>query len=142
MSQRDNMSVARPFQSASRAERSRGGSHSQREFGDELRSEQRRGRARDVVNAGTGIVAAVVGGPVGAMVRAVQSRVGGRSEDGAAGTGLDSMWQMQDDSREFTREYLSLQQQMQTDNQQFQAISNLMKARHDTARAAISNMRV
>lgn len=141
MSQRDHMSVGRPFQSARADDGLRGGSRPQREFGDEVRSERRRERTRDVVNAGTGIVAAVVGGPVGAMVRAVQSRIGG-AEEGASGAGLDSMWQMQDDSREFTREYLSLQQQMQTDNQQFQAISNLMKARHDTARAAISNMRV
>jgi hypothetical protein len=79
-----------------------------------------------------------VGGPFGAVVRAIQ----GRGSEPAAGSEMQSMWDMQAESREFNQEYLALQQQMQADNQQFQALSNLMKAKHDTARAAISNMRV
>lgn len=139
MSSRDSISATRPFQSAARVDGSPRGSRRGQGFSDQMRTERRRERAREAVSAGTGVLASVAGGPVGALFRAVQSRLGG---DESQGGGFDDMWSMQQESREFSREYLALQQQMQADNQQFQALSNLMKARHDTARAAISNMRV
>lgn len=55
---------------------------------------------------------------------------------------IDQMWQMQDDNQLMNLQYLQLQQKMQADHRQFSAMSNLMKARHDTAKAAISNMHV
>jgi hypothetical protein len=36
---------------------------------------------------------------------------------------------------------LVLQQQIQQENQQFSTLSNVMRARHDTAKAAVSNIR-
>lgn len=41
----------------------------------------------------------------------------------------------------FSLQYLSLQQRMQGEDRQFSALSNVMKAKHDTARAAINNVR-
>ena len=36
---------------------------------------------------------------------------------------------------------LALQQQIQQENQQFTTVSNVMRAKHDTAKAAVSNIR-
>ena len=41
----------------------------------------------------------------------------------------------------FNLQYLQLQQDMQKQNQQFTIVSNIMKVKHDTAQAAIRNMR-
>jgi hypothetical protein len=38
-------------------------------------------------------------------------------------------------------ELLVLQQQVQRENQQFSTLSNVMRAKHDTAKAAVSNIR-
>lgn len=55
---------------------------------------------------------------------------------------LDNMWQMQQDNQIFNLQYMHLQQAMQADNRHFSTMSNLLKARHDTAKTAINNMRV
>jgi hypothetical protein len=41
----------------------------------------------------------------------------------------------------FNLQYLQLQQDMHTQNRQFTMVSNIMKVKHDTAQAAIRNMR-
>ena len=41
----------------------------------------------------------------------------------------------------FNLQYLQLQQQMQNENRQYTAISNIMKTKHDTAKNSISNVR-
>lgn len=41
----------------------------------------------------------------------------------------------------FNLQYLQLQQNMQQQNRQFTLVSNIMKVKHDTAQAAIRNMR-
>ena len=41
----------------------------------------------------------------------------------------------------FNLQYLQLQQNMQGQNRQFTAVSNIMKVKHDTAKAAINNIR-
>jgi hypothetical protein len=61
---------------------------------------------------------------------------------GAKGEKLDEMWAMQEDNQMFNLQYMQLQQEMQSDNRHFSTMSNLLKARHDTAKAAINNMRV
>ena len=50
------------------------------------------------------------------------------------------MWAMQEQNQMFNMQYFELQQQMQSDNRNFSTMSNLMKVRHDTAKAAINNM--
>jgi hypothetical protein len=41
----------------------------------------------------------------------------------------------------FNLQYLALQSQMQRENRQYTAISNIMKTKHDTAKNSISNVR-
>lgn len=66
---------------------------------------------------------------------------------GAGGGGqpqeqLDKMWQMQRENQVFNMQYLALQTEIQSENRRFSTMSNLMKARHDTAKSAINNMHV
>ena len=53
---------------------------------------------------------------------------------------LDRMFEMQEQSQMYNMQYLELQTQLQEDNREFSTLSNLMKVRHDTAKAAINNM--
>ncbi len=41
----------------------------------------------------------------------------------------------------FNLQYLQLQDQMQNENRQYSAVSNIMKTKHDTAKNAIRNIR-
>ena len=49
--------------------------------------------------------------------------------------------EMQEMQNRFNLEYLQLQQDMQAQNRQFTLVSNIMKVKHDTAKAAINNVR-
>jgi hypothetical protein len=49
--------------------------------------------------------------------------------------------QMQQMNQSFNLQYLLLQQQMQSENRQYTALSNVLKTRHDTAKNAINNVR-
>lgn len=55
---------------------------------------------------------------------------------------LDKMWEMQRENQAFNVEYLHMQTEIQAENRRYTTVSNLMKARHDTAKAAINNMKV
>ena len=101
-----------------------------------------RPRARGLV----AITAEVAGnaGPIGGLVSAgIEAVAGGGGRDADPRTEqLDRMWEMQRESQAFNLEYLALQESMQSENRRFSTMSNLMKARHDTAKSAISNIRV
>jgi hypothetical protein len=47
---------------------------------------------------------------------------------------------LQAESQAYNAQYLQLQEAMQRENREFTAISNVMKVKHDTARAAIGNI--
>lgn len=47
---------------------------------------------------------------------------------------------MQDQSRDFNMQYLQLQDSMQRESREYQTLSNVMKVRHDSAKAAINNI--
>jgi hypothetical protein len=47
----------------------------------------------------------------------------------------------QETQMSFNLQYLQLQSQMQNENRQFTAVSNIMKTKHDTVKNSISNMR-
>jgi hypothetical protein len=53
----------------------------------------------------------------------------------------DATKKMQEMNQSFNLQYLQLQQDMQAQNRQFTLISNIMKVKHDTAKAAINNVR-
>ena len=60
----------------------------------------------------------------------------------AGGTELMSATQeMEEMNTSFSLQYLQLQQDMQAQNRQFTLVSNIMKVKHDTAKAAINNVR-
>lgn len=81
-------------------------------------------------------------GPIGGLVAAGLDAVGGGRGDDAKASELERMHAMQRESQAFNLEYMALQESAQAENRRFTALSNLMKARHDTAKAAISNIRV
>ena len=54
---------------------------------------------------------------------------------------LNATKQMQAVQMSFNLQYLQLQSQMQHENRSYTAISNIMKARHDTVKNSISNIR-
>jgi hypothetical protein len=115
-----------------------------------------------VLMTGAEVATHVVGGPVlaaavhdarvGAMSalagRAALPTGGARTPAALAGAGgapptsettnVDAMMQQGQLSN---YELLALQQQIQQENQQFTTVSNVMRAKHDTAKAAVSNIR-
>jgi hypothetical protein len=68
------------------------------------------------------------------------------SGTGATGTGgsndlLAAQQALQEQGQSFNMQYLQLQNSMQQESQQFTAVSNIMKVRSDSAKAAINNIR-
>lgn len=66
--------------------------------------------------------------------------------EGSAGLGggtseIEAMRQLQKEGQQHNVQYLMLQKDVQDENRRFNVASNLLKARHDTARAAVNNMR-
>ena len=49
--------------------------------------------------------------------------------------------EMQEMNQSFNLQYLELQQNMQNENRKFTTLSNVMKTKHDTAKATINNVR-
>jgi hypothetical protein len=127
--------------------------------------------AHEVVRSGAGLVGGMIpGGPiVSAAVsstRAVVSSVasvpgsasttvptaggaagtGGAAGSGATGSGdawdlLEAQRALSADGQKFNMAYLQLQNEMQKESREHNAISNIMKVRHDSAKAAINNIR-
>ena len=56
------------------------------------------------------------------------------------GESLSAARALQAESQAFNAQYLQLQEAMQRENREFTALSNAMKVKHDTARAAIGNI--
>ncbi|HYJ92412.1 MAG TPA: hypothetical protein VEV84_13965 [Pyrinomonadaceae bacterium] len=54
---------------------------------------------------------------------------------------LQATKQMQETQMSFNLQYLQLQSQMQNENRQYTAVSNIMKTKHDTVKNSISNIR-
>lgn len=118
--------------------------------------------ARTVVNTAGGVVASLVpGGPavsaavasVGSVVSTSASSV--RSAAALPGTGgvggttgqgeqwdlLAAQKEMQAEGAKMNLAYMELQNQMQAESRAHNAVSNIMKVRHDSAKAAINNIR-
>jgi hypothetical protein len=69
---------------------------------------------------------------------------GGAGAPSAGGPGegdiMASARALQAESQAWNAQYLQLQEAMQRENREFTALSNVMKVKHETARAAISNI--
>lgn len=54
---------------------------------------------------------------------------------------LATMHSMQRESQAFNLQLLELQEEVQQENRRFTTVSNVLRAKHDTAKAAVSNIR-
>jgi hypothetical protein len=57
------------------------------------------------------------------------------------GSDMATMQAMQRESQAFNMQLLSLQEDVQQENRRFTTLSNVLRAKHDTAKAAVSNIR-
>jgi hypothetical protein len=105
-----------------------------------------------VVSAAISGVASMAAGMSGLGASAsAMTRVGPTSagtSGGAAASGKGEGWDLHEaqkllasETQSFNKEYLALQNQMQRESREFTTLSNIMKVRHDSAKAAINNIR-
>ncbi|HEY6477003.1 MAG TPA: hypothetical protein VI456_10505, partial [Polyangia bacterium] len=59
----------------------------------------------------------------------------------APGSGMSNIQSMMQDGQSSNMQMLALQQQVQEESQRFTTVSNVMRAKYDTAKAAVSNIR-
>src|SRR4051812_39394149 len=109
--------------------------------------------AAAVQNARAGAVAAIAGGsgsptlvggtaaPLGGGAPAASAAATGVLASAGDGTDLATMQAMQRESQAFNLQLLNLQEDVQQENRRFTTLSNVLRARHDTAKAAIANVR-
>jgi hypothetical protein len=80
----------------------------------------------------------------GTEVSAVAAATGTTTAGGAAPSGdgdvLAQTRALQEEARTFNLQYLQLQESLQRENREFTALTNVMKVKHDTAKAAIQNI--
>lgn len=91
--------------------------------------------AAPFVPGGPILAAAVRGG-----VRAAASAGRPAGTEGGPGDLLEATRALQQEARSFNLQYLQLQENMQRESREFQALSNVMKVKHDSAKAAINNI--
>ena len=141
MSEVDRLEFNNPFSrhdrnNVSEAEPSSSGFSSTMERPSERRSG---GGGLNFVSAGLSLAGG--GGAISLIARGASALLGGGGVPGRQEQ-IDDLWAMQSENQMFNMEYMALQQSAQAENRHFTAVSNLLKARHDTAKAAISNIRV
>lgn len=87
-------------------------------------------------------VAAAGGSPLAGSPLSGSPLSGSPLAGGAAAGGdvLDATRALQREAQSFNLQYLQLQEHMQRESREFTAVSNVMKVRHDSARAAIQNI--
>jgi hypothetical protein len=102
--------------------------------------------AAAVHDARVGATGALAGGaPAGAG--GIGAPAGSAFAAAAAGSamggdpGIASVEALMQQGQASNLQLLALQQQVQQENQQFTTVSNVMRAKHDTAKAAVSNIR-
>lgn len=93
-------------------------------------------KAKSAVGSGLSTLAGVVpsltvGTPAGALV----------SSAGGGGSAMTDMATLQKQQQDANMDYLKLQMEVQAENRQYSTLSNVLKSRHDTAKAAITNLR-
>src|SRR5688572_28035475 len=106
-------------------------------FGSVLRT------GADVVLRGVEVGATVVAGPIaGAAIRTARTAVAaGPLSDGGEQSTIDQMRALQQQSQSFNMQYLALQEEVQQENRRCTIVTNVLKAKHATARSAIGNIR-
>jgi hypothetical protein len=74
-------------------------------------------------------------------IKSFVETIGASSGSDSGGGLLNAVRQMQETQMSFNLQYLQLQSQMQNENRQYSAVSNIMKTKHDTVKNSISNIR-
>ena len=107
---------------------------------------------------GAEVAGGAIGGPVvAAAIRQARTGVEGTGAPGTGtgGTGvggpgdpnfnpnseLGGMFALQRESQQFNMQMLALQETVQQENRRFSTLTNVVRARHDTAKAATANVR-
>jgi hypothetical protein len=97
--------------------------------------------------SGAEVATHVVAGPVmaaaihGARLEATSAVAGGGIGNSTGSPDVSGVQSLLQDGQAANMQLLSLQQQIQNESQQFSTLSNVMRARYDTAKAAVSNIR-
>lgn len=78
-------------------------------------------------------------GPTGTATSGLSSSTAGAA--GSTGTGAPGIEQVMSQDADQNMYYLQLQEQMSAESRSYSAISNVLKARHDTMKNAIGNIR-
>jgi hypothetical protein len=104
----------------------------------------------NILLSGAEVATSVVGGPVlaaavhGARTDVVGGLAGAPPDAVPVDTAdpqLGSVQALQRESQAFNLQLLALQEEVQQENRRFSTVSNILRARHDTAKAAIGNIR-
>jgi hypothetical protein len=85
--------------------------------------------------------AALVGGIVSGVASAVSALTGSGSPPQPIRSDADLLALLSQPGELSSQDYLRIQQYMQAEAQQFTAVSNILKVRSDSAKAAINNIR-
>jgi len=97
--------------------------------------------SREIAGQSSGLTyasgVAVAGSETGAATNAALTS----TNTASGGTDMAQMQAMQKESQVFNLQLLQLQENVQNENRHFTTVSNLLRASHDTAKAAISNVR-
>jgi hypothetical protein len=85
----------------------------------------------------------VLAGAVRGLAQSAAASARGAAPSAAspgAADGFETMRLLQQEGQSFNLRYLELQERLQRETREFTAVSNVMKVRHDAARAAIQNV--
>lgn len=96
--------------------------------------------AAPYVPAGSVLSAAVrsaARAPAASVAAGAEPRGGSTSSEGDV---LEATRTLQQEARTFNLQYLQLQENMQRESREFTALSNVMRVKHDSAKAAIGNI--
>ncbi len=107
---------------------------------------------KGLVAAGLAGATTMVAGPLGAMglvaAQGAASTIGGSGSAalttmpaGTNGTQMSDMERIQADGFKNSTYLIALQQEIQQENRQFTTVTNVIRAKHDTAKAALANIR-
>ncbi len=92
----------------------------------------------------TGIVAspALAATPAGPLTRGSAAPIAAAGAIAPTGGGdiMDATRALQQQAQSFNLQFLQLQESMQRESREYTALSNVMKARHDTAKSVIGNI--
>lgn len=98
------------------------------------------GAIRGGLQGGVAPTGSLAGGLGGARLSAASVVGAGTGSAGSQGDLLEATRAMQLEAQAMNLQYLQLQERMQQESREFTTLSNVMRVKHDTARAAIGNI--